>query len=150
MKSLKVKIFLCVRYFYNIHTYQIWCGIKDLILTWLWWQTSSYFICISTYICILGHFSEGIYHNHALYVASLHRIWYKWTFNKPTLLGAEFGISKSFPVFKTEKTTFSEDGGGRWGRNWFSWRESNLYYICMQMKVKKRATQRLEPQNRSI
>ena len=99
------------------------------------------FYMLSTYICTLAHFNEGIYHNYALYVDSLHRIWYKWTFNRPTPLGVKFGVSKSFPVLKTEKITFSEDGGGRWGRNWLSWQESNLYlctctYVAYESKKK--------------
>ena len=58
-------------------------------------------------------------------------------------------LVKAFQFSKLKKTTFSEDGGGRWGRNWLSWRESNLYYVCMQIKAKKKEFQSgLEPQKR--
>ena len=59
-------------------------------------------------------------------------------FYQIALLNAEFGISKSFSVFKTEKTTFREVGGGRWGVFESLGGVSNLYYICTQIKVKKK------------
>ena len=59
-------------------------------------------------------------------------------FYQNALLKAEFGIIKRSPVFKAEKTTFREHGGGRWGVFESLGGVSNLYYICTQMKVKKK------------
>ena len=69
-------------------------------------------------------------------------------FEQNALLNAEFGIIKRIPVFKAENKTFREHGGGRWGRFKSLGGVSNLYYICTQMKVKKKKELRsgIEPQ----